>query len=164
MTELIELQDYVDSLIQFFGIDPNAVEVRDEGMPHKRYGLPKNKYAVYIFEYQGRILKIGKAGPKSSARFTSQHYHPSRAKSNLAKSLLADNEMASLLVDLTPDTVGEWIQSNVRRINVLIDVSASIFTLALFEAALQYKYQPKYEGFENQRIIISKPALDALQQ
>ena len=52
---------------------------------------------------------------------------------------------------ITEDNVGEWIKKNTRRIDVLIDASLGIFTLELIEAAFHYRYEPRYEGFSNQR-------------
>ena len=60
-----------------------------------------------------------------------------------------DAEMAEL--NITESSVGDWIKSNCRRIDILIDVSAGIFTLELIEGILHYIYEPKYEGFNSQR-------------
>lgn len=106
---------------------------------------------IYTFIYQDHFLKIGKAGPSSDARFRSQHYNPLTSQSNLAKSILSDNELASLHISIV--TVGEWIKQNTRRVDLFIDASLGIFVLNFFEAYLHLLYQPKYEGFENQRKI-----------
>ena len=71
-------------------------EIIDRDIPHTPpTALPPNKNAVYTFYCPNEtcFLKIGRVGYKSQARFTSQHYNPGSAKSNLAKSLLQDNEM-----------------------------------------------------------------------
>ena len=51
--------------------DLNVESLRAPHHPPSR--LPVGKAAVYVFCYDGRALKIGKAGPNSSARYTSQH-------------------------------------------------------------------------------------------
>ena len=105
--------------------------------------------AVYTFNYKGNFLKIGKAGPKSKARFVSQHYNSKSAASTLAASILSDIDMK--YQGITAENVGDWIKCNCRRIDILIPADMGIFTLELIEAALHYKYEPKYEGFDSQR-------------
>lgn len=124
-------------------------EIIDRGVPHVPGTLKRGKMGVYTFLYQDEFLKIGKAGPKSYARFSSQHYHPDSAMSNLAKSILEDEQMQGL--GITRDSVGDWIKQNMRRIDIILDESLGIFALELIEAALHFRYEPRYEGFKNQR-------------
>ena len=124
-------------------------KIIDRGMPQVPKSLKPGTMGVYTFFYNGEFLKIGKAGPSSNARFTNQHYSPSSSQSNLSKSILQDEDMQNL--GITADNVGEWIKQNTRRIDIILDESLGIFTLELVEAALHYRYEPKYEGFKNQR-------------
>lgn len=124
-------------------------EIIDRGVPHTPGALKRGKMGVYTFLYQDEFLKIGKAGPNSYARFSSQHYHPDSAMSNLAKSILEDERMQGL--GITRDNVGDWIRQNTRRIDVILDNAVGIFALELIEAAFHYRYEPRYEGFKNQR-------------
>ena len=94
-------------------------------------------------------MKIGKVGPNSNARFSSQHYSPKSAGSTLAASILEDKEMESLY--LNEKTVGDWIKKNCQRINVFLSAELPDFTNELIETALHYRFQPKYEGVESQR-------------
>jgi hypothetical protein len=71
-------------------VNAHQIEKSDWGCPHKRKPLPEGKMAVYTFFWEGRCLKVGKAGPNSGARYTSQHYLPGKSKSNLADSILLD--------------------------------------------------------------------------
>ena len=131
-------------------IDISKINVIDRGQPHlPPRSLPKGKMAVYTFAYEGVASKIGKAGPNSNARYTSQHYNPKSAMSNLAKSILLDKEMTDK--GINEENVGEWIKQNCRRIDIEIDVNLGIFTLEFIEAVLHYKYTPRYEGFSSQR-------------
>ena len=131
-------------------IDSSKINIIDRGLPHiAPRSLPKGKMAIYTFVYEDRFLKIGKAGPKSNARYTSQHYYPNSARSNLAKSILLDLDMIEKGID--EDNVGEWIKQNCRRIDIEIDAELGIFALELIESLLHYKYTPKYEGFSSQR-------------
>lgn len=69
-------------------IDKDKYEIIDRGIPHQPKSLPSHKMAIYTFWYEGKFLKIGKAGPNSNARFLSQHYNPRSAQSTLAASIL----------------------------------------------------------------------------
>lgn len=130
-------------------IDMSKVQIVDRGLPHIPHSLKPGTMGVYTFNYNGKFLKIGKVGPKSNNRFLYQHYIPGSAKSTLAASIIADPQMKAL--GITEDNVGDWIKENCRRIDILLDVDLGIFTLELVEAALHYKYEPKYEGFASQR-------------
>ncbi len=47
--------------------------------PHTQPTLPDNSQAVYVFSLSNppfTVLKVGKVGPNSNARFQSQHYNP----------------------------------------------------------------------------------------
>ena len=124
-------------------------EIIDRGMPHVPRTLKRGTMGVYTFLYKDEFLKIGKAGANSYARFSSQHYHPDSAMSNLAKSILEDERMQGL--GITRDNVGDWIKRNMRRIDIILDETLGIFALELIEAALHFRYEPRYEGFKNQR-------------
>ncbi|MEG2411512.1 MAG: hypothetical protein RSA29_07385 [Clostridium sp.] len=140
---LIEVTDILNSKI-----DTRKFQVIDRGLPHSCKSLLKGKMGIYIFKYKDTYLKIGKVGAKSNARFTSQHYNPNSSNSNLAKSILSDDEMIKLGLD--ESNIEKWIKNNTSRIDILLDEDLGIFTLNLFEACLHYKFRPKYEGFKNQ--------------
>ena len=130
-------------------IKKENIEIINRGKPHKPEPLPAGKMGVYMFLYNESFLKIGKAGPRSNARFLSQHYNPKSAKSTLAASILSDS--TNPYEGVGEENVGDWIKENCTRIDILLDVTLGIFTLELIEAALHYKYEPVYEGFLNQR-------------
>jgi hypothetical protein len=72
-------------------LSPHDIEIEKLPAPHKPPSrLPPGKMAVYVFHSGTTCLKVGKAGPKSQARYTSQHYNPKSAMSTLAASMLAD--------------------------------------------------------------------------
>lgn len=56
------------------------------------------------------------------------------------------------IYELTDDTVGDWIKKNVDRIDIEVNESLGVFTLNLIESIMHCLYEPKYEGFEAQRI------------
>ena len=112
--------------------------------PHKSpSNLPNGKMAIYGFWLDGKWLKIGMVGPKSKARYTSQHYSQNAASSTLAKSLLNDNSMWNEKVQ--PKNIGEWIKNNTNRVNILMDSEHGMMLLALLEAFLHFRLRPLYE-------------------
>lgn len=81
------------------GLDGWPCGLRGEVLPapHRQPALPPGSGAVHAFALSARatsaagvgmVLKVGRAGPNSDARFRSQHYTTS-GRSTLAKSLLA---------------------------------------------------------------------------
>lgn len=115
------------------------------------------KGAVYVFylgenssltKEENRFFKIGRVGPKSTARFDSQHYNPKSNGSNLAKSLLIDKDRLGLKEN---GGIGDFIRNNFVRINILFLGSAPEFSNELVEAMLHYKYKPFFEGPKSQR-------------
>ena len=112
--------------------------------------LPFGKMAVYVFSKGPEVLKVGKVGAKSQARYTSQHYNPDSAMSTLAASILADRERLDL--DIDDANVGQWIRGNVDRVNLLMDARFGVPVLTLLETFLQCRLKPRYEGFKSPRL------------
>jgi hypothetical protein len=82
--------------------------------------LPPGKMAVYVFLWGDSCLKVGKIGPRSQARYTSQHYNPNSSNSNLAKSIL-EHGLELGLPSLSDKTVGNWIKTETDRVNFLLN-------------------------------------------
>src|SRR5438094_274843 len=113
------------------GLGRARAELRVERLesPHAPTSLPPGWQGVYSFQYQKAAwLKVGKAGPKSGARWTSQHYHPGRAQSTLAFSLLRYGHFSEVNFEAVPDLraelqtvgtdeLGDWIKKNTARTN-----------------------------------------------
>ncbi|MGA7178903.1 MAG: hypothetical protein WBX11_04860 [Thiobacillaceae bacterium] len=112
--------------------------------------LPAGKMAVYVFSKGPDVLKVGKVGAKSQARYTSQHYNPGSAMSTLAASILADREL--LGVDVEDAAIGDWIRQNIDRVNFLMDEKVGVRVLTLLESFLQCRLKPRFEGFKSQRM------------
>jgi len=126
-----------------------AVEVLKA--PHQPpTALASRKMAAYVFLWRDRCLKVGKAGPKSQARYVSQHYNPASSRSNLARSILEHRDELDL-GHLGEATVGDWIKGNTTRANFIMDRAAGVPVLGLLESFLQCRLQPMFEGFESQR-------------
>jgi hypothetical protein len=107
--------------------------------------LPVGMMAVYCFWGDGCWLKVGKAGPNSQARYTSQHYNPASAPSTLAASLVRDARMKSIdgFAHAQP---GNWIKTSCCRVNILISAKLRPEMLSLLEAFLHARLMPRYEG------------------
>jgi len=108
--------------------------------------IPEGNVAVYTFFWEDQCLKVGKVGPNSNARYTSQHYNPKSSISNLSKSILS-NGLDFGMPQLREDNVGKWIKENIDRVNVILDMQEDwSFILNFFEAYLQLRLKPKFEG------------------
>src|SRR5690606_21922864 len=100
------------------------INVEVQPAPHRPpSSLPARMCAVYVFMHKDRCLKVGKAGPKSQARFCSQHYG-TNAPSTLAKSLLKSD----LFPELAQLGIKDWICQNTARINFFMPAAHGIFT------------------------------------
>lgn len=149
----LQLKEDLLRVVELAGINRESVKLTVESLPapHKPPSkLAKGKMAVYVFSYQGQALKVGKAGPKSQARYASQHYNPGSAPSTLAASLLKESVLINVS-GLTQGNVSEWIRANTDRLNVIIDESSGVRLLTLLESFLQCKLRPLFEGFASQR-------------
>lgn len=131
-------------------ISEQDIEFYFSPAPHKPPSkLPSGKFAVYVFFYMEKCLKVGKAGTNSQARYSSQHYGFS-APSTLAKCIFSDQKEFGLN-NLQKEQTGSWIKENLSRLNILLPEKIGIEGLNLLEAFLQCYFKPKYEGFKTQR-------------
>mgnify|MGYP006956025752 CR=1 FL=1 len=108
--------------------------------------LQKGSIAVYSFYYIAgkQFLKIGQANRKSAARYNSQHYSIISGRSTLAKSLINDPNMASIINN--SQSIGAWIVNNCERYDVIIDGNKhDKLTLNFVEGLLHYYFKPRYE-------------------
>jgi hypothetical protein len=116
-------------------LDP-AVALAHEhlGAPHRPPSkLPPASTAVYVFSLSSaygatcaagpdRVLKVGKVGANSAARFCSQHYLPGSAGSNLAKSLLNERVLWPYLgiEQLDVGGVKAWMCEHLDRDHIFV--------------------------------------------
>ena len=122
------------------------IKVEYLNAPHRPPSrLPAGTMAVYGFWGNGVWLKIGKAGPKSNARYISQHYSPGRAQSTLAGSL-ANDPLMRTVAGFDPQAPGAWIRAATHRVNILLPSTRRKELLSLLEAFLHQRLRPRYEG------------------
>jgi hypothetical protein len=133
-----------DALMAFVAVTELAEEPlkRDELLveylpaPHRSpSNLPANRIAIYAFWWNDVWLKIGQAGPRSTSRYTSQHYNSGSSISNLSKSLVSDTRMNDF-ADLDKNNPGAWIKMSTCRVNILISAHRGKAMLSLLEAFL----------------------------
>lgn len=138
-------------------IPASDIEFVELPAPHRPpSSLPAGKLAVYVFMHGARCLKVGKAGPKSAARYCSQHYGAMRAPSTLARSLVQAQFGGSTPLDEA--NIAAWIRANTDRVNFLIPSSYGVAVLSLLEAFIQCRLKPEFEGFASQRAVTHKGA------
>jgi hypothetical protein len=142
---------------QLSGLNVADADVRVDftPAPHRRPGrLPTDSQGVYIFFLGDTCLKVGKAGPKTAARFCGHHYG-FHAPSTLARSIMAHRERVAALMPpvrsaeamvLSQRSVSDWIETNTSRLNILLPCTVGPFALSLLEAFLHCRLQPIFEG------------------
>lgn len=136
-------------------LDRRTLRVEILPAPHRRpSSLPPGGQAIYAFLLGDACLKVGKAGPKTKARFTSQHYGDN-APSTLAKSIIKDREPVLRVVPpharseielLSIASVGRWLEQNTTRLHIFVPAVAPRCALDLAEAFTQCRLRPLYEG------------------
>ena len=127
--------------------------------PHRQPGSLLAGYAaVYVFSLSpsygsdcaadaNRVLKVGKVGPNSSPRFSSQHYQPNSARSNLAKSLITETVLWPYLgIDnLGEEDVKQWMLRNLERDHFFVPAAEGGLERQL-ERYLRGHLGPVFEG------------------
>jgi hypothetical protein len=139
----------------------STIEHEAQPAPHRPHSLPRGKCAVYVFSLSqtwgsecaagpDRVIKVGKAGLLSNARFQSQHYNPNSAGSTVAGSLIRSRILWPYLgiTRLGSEDVGDWIRQHVDRDNLFLD-AADESLLRLFEIYLSGTLGSVLEGSES---------------
>lgn len=149
------VRDFVQvSQLAGLSLQESDIETQILVAPHMRTGLPKGKAAVYVFFHGATCLKVGKVGANSDARFRSQHYLPSGAMSNLAKSLCLDFTTeaaqsrffcADVRSGFEAESVADWMLTNLSRVHFFLDAKAPTGAVRLLEVFLQCRLQPVFE-------------------
>jgi hypothetical protein len=138
-------------------IDGWPCQLRGEVLPapHLQPGLRPGFGAVYAFALSARttseagagmVLKVGKVGPNSDARFRSQHYGLS-AGFTLAKSLLGHQVVWPWLVidQLDTTSVKPWMLANLDRLHIFVPAS-SLTVLPVLEMYVRARVGSVFEG------------------
>lgn len=127
-------------------IDPNDFQLDVRSAPHRApSGLPRDSMAIYSFFNGGTCLKVGIVGPKSHARYVSQHYSPASASSTLAGSLCRNPGVVGL-GSLDVANVGSWMREHLCRADLILAAGHGMKVLRFAEAFLHLHWNPKFEG------------------
>jgi hypothetical protein len=86
----------------------------------------------------------GMVEPKSQARYVSQHYNAGSALTTLAGSLTHDQRMIEV-PGFDMAAPGACIKSSCNRVNILLSAALGRELLALLEAFLHVRMNPRYE-------------------
>lgn len=141
------------------GTDGWPCEMRGESLPAPHRppsGLPTGYGAVYAFALRssytaaagaGRVLKVGKVGPNSAARFTSQHYSPGPARSTLAASPIKYPILWPWLGITAEDAadIRSWMIRNLDRMHIFVRQPSPEF-LTTVELYVRARIGSVYEG------------------
>ena len=140
------------------GLGGKGIMHEQQLAPHQPHKLPAGKGAVYVFSLSkawgeqcgacpGCVLKVGKVGPNSNARFESQHYNAGSAPSTLAARLLQHPEVwqALGLSDPTRRSINTWLRARIDRNNFYV-AGEEDGLRSLFESFLIARLQPVFEG------------------
>jgi hypothetical protein len=123
--------------------------------PHRQAARRPGFGAVYAFALSARttsaagagmVLKVGKVGPNSDARFRSQHYTTS-GRSTLAKSLLAHPIVWPWLgiSQLDEASVKPWMLSSLDRLHIYVPARAPLVLVSL-EMYVRARIGSVFEG------------------
>jgi len=125
----------------------------------KTLRLPRGMGAVYVFSLSeqaqapagpNRVLKVGRVGPKSLARFRYQHYKPGSAQSTLAGSIKLSRILWEYIgVPLNTEDFGAWLIANTDRDHFFISpqsVKSRIIPQWVLEIYLRGILGPVFEG------------------
>ncbi|MEE9389072.1 MAG: hypothetical protein V3U96_10725 [Paracoccaceae bacterium] len=128
--------------------------------PHNPIAKPKDAAAVYVFALSkqagkncnagsGRILKVGKAGQNSNARYQSQHYGFS-APSTVSKAIFFNPVLWPYLgiLELEKEMVGDWLRKNTERYNFFL-TGRDIALTSFLETYLKAVLSPVLEGVQS---------------
>lgn len=127
-------------------IEPQNFRLDIRTAPHRApSGLPRDSMAVYSFFQAGECLKVGIVGPKSQARYVSQHYSPASASSTLGGSICRNPAAVGLDV-LDVGNVGAWMRENLCRADLIVPASYGMKVLRFAEAFLHLRWNPRFEG------------------
>jgi hypothetical protein len=126
------------------------------GENHAPSVLRNGEQGVYVFLRGELCFKVGKAGPNSAPRWSSNHYkfngnqnsifaNTIISKNEHFRSLFPDNQQ-NIFNDLTQENTKVWIRQNISRMEFKISSDESIGALNLLEGLVQYRMNPIYEG------------------
>ena len=126
------------------------------GSSHNPTSLQTGMCGVYAFMAGDCCFKVGKAGPKSKARWNSHHYNlDETTPSTMPKSIIKNRgrfkrcfpeAKHSEIDQLKKENIQQWIKGNMSRIEFLMKDQSDGLALNLLEALVQFHLKPIFEG------------------
>lgn len=126
------------------------------GTEHNPTSLQAGLCGVYAFMSGDYCFKVGKAGPKSKARWNSHHYNlDETTPSTMPKSILKNIDRFKTcfpetkyneIDQLKKENIQQWIKENMSRMEFLMNDQGDGFALNLLEALVQFHLKPIFEG------------------
>ena len=150
----------IDNVFKALGkpVDVDKIHFLLQEKEHKNPDFQDGCMYVYSFWLEGedQPLKIGKAGPRSKARYTSHHYNKNSSKSCLAKRIADDADFVQkyAIGSVESKYLNKWIHDNCYRIDIEMPFGKDgfdLYTLELVEAIMHNLYPPKFEGTSAQQ-------------
>jgi len=153
------ISGFIEALANANSIRLEASDITHElfRAPHDCPDLPKGKCAIYVFSLHSassapagpnRVLKVGKAGPKTIARFKYQHYSARSARSTLAGAIKNNRVLWDFIGygnELSLSDPGLWLKANTDRDHFFLSVQSQL-VLPFLEAYVRGLLGPVYEG------------------
>ena len=149
------IDDFLADLKTYTGMALEKTEISHDTWkaPHMARDLPAGLGAVYVFSLSprstapagaGRVVKVGKAGPNSNARFRYQHYAAGSAMSTLAGAIENNPLLWGYIAYPGKATdIGTWIRENTDRDNFYFKNEGLI---GKFEVYVKANLGPAFEG------------------
>lgn len=133
-----------------------SAKYMEKGHTHCPTMLQAGMCGVYAFTTETHCFKVGKAGPKSKARWNSHHYClDETTPSTMTKSIMKHKVKVKAFFPqpkhaeinaLSKETIQAWVKNNLARIEFLMPMQSDNFALGLLEALAQYRLKPIFEG------------------
>ena len=151
------MDGFIEALARARNILLSKSEITHEQLraPHDCPNMPNGRCAVYVFSLHSacsapagpnRVLKVGRAGPKTIVRFKYQHYRPGSAGSTLAGAIVNNRILWDYIgYDASLEDAGSWLKANTDRDHFLLPIQREI-VLPQLEAYVRGLLGPVYEG------------------
>ena len=139
----------------YFSLENSEIIHEAIQAPHDYPDLPTGMCAVYVFSLRSntlapagpnRVLKVGKAGFNSQARFKYQHYKSDSATSTLAGAIKNNRILWDYIgYDTSSQNLDSWLRANTDRDHFFLSAQRQNI-LTLLKAYIRGVLGPVYEG------------------
>ena len=152
---IVEVFTKALKIAAYFSLEKSEIIHELIRAPHDYPSLPRGMCAVYVFSLRSntltpagpnRVLKVGKVGINSHARFKYQHYKFDSAKSTLAGAIKNNRILWDYIgYDTSSRDLDSWLRANTDRDHFFLSAQRQNI-LPLLEAYIRGVLGPVYEG------------------